>query len=450
MLLIYVDKLTNRVGYTMNIVFRVILHCEFAITTDRSAFEQHSGAKLCYSHEPCHEAVCIKPARLLFATSIEEQDTHFFLHQGQPALYPVYGQHLDLPYDPFAAIFFTITRYEEYLPFHRDAHGRFTATESLAYKEGYLQTAVVDRWALAIRDRIANRFSNFVFPTRCFEVEETVDIDAAYCYKHKGVFRTLIGMARDGIGNHNPDEVRHRLRVLCNKEEDPFDTFDYIIDLKHKHKGLKLIFFTLLGDYSQYDKPVSHNNSHFRQLLQHIGDHAKIGIHPSYGTMEEPRRIEIEAQRLEDILHRTIVRSRFHFLRLQLPVSYRQLAQSDIQHDYTMGYAEVLGFRAGTATPHPFYDLEWNCEGNLTVHPFVAMDTTLQKYMALSPESALHAYKKIIDETFAVGSTFNAIWHNQNLCEQFGWQGWRQVYEQTIDYACSLMNHGTTSHPLNT
>ena len=42
-----------------------------------------------------------------------------------------------LPYDIFAASFYLISRYEEYLPHVKDEYGRFTAEESLAYKNGF-------------------------------------------------------------------------------------------------------------------------------------------------------------------------------------------------------------------------------------------------------------------------------------------------------------------------
>jgi hypothetical protein len=62
------------------------------------------------------------------------------------------------------------------------------------------------------------------------------------------------------------------------------------------------------------------------------------------------------------------------------------------------------------------------------------MDTTLQKYMSLKSSDAIEVIKKHIDEARAVGSVFNCIWHNQNLCGLYGWDGWREVYETMIEY----------------
>lgn len=440
MLLIYVPKLTNRAGYTINVVMRDILQTDFAITVDPQAFRNHEGPRLCYANSPVEgcDAPFVKSARLLFETTIEEQQCHPFAHNGMTALFPVFARDAVMPFDPFAAIFFMLSRYEEYLPHRKDSHGRFMATESLAYKTGFLQTAVVDRWALMLRDILRDRYPELTFRSRTFSFEQTVDIDAAYCYLHKGTFRTVMGLLRDGIHRHDPEEVRHRLRVLLKKEEDPYDTFDYILELSQKYTyRSNLIFFTLMGDYGIYDKPASPHCSEYRELLQHLGDYAKMGVHGSYYSAEEPARLEREIARLSDILHRSIVRNRFHFLRFNLPYAYRNLQQHNILHDYSMGYAEVPGFRCGTCTPVPFFDLNSDQEGNLTMHPFMAMDTTFHTHLKLGTDETIRQLHSLVDEVKAVEGTFCCIFHNQNLSDDFDWKGWRTVYEDLLEYAAT-------------
>lgn len=438
MLLIYVPKLTNRLGYTINVVMRDILQTDFAITTDVGTFERHKGPRLCYAPHPVGGSAVpfFQSTRLTFDTTIEEQDCHYFLYDGIPALFPVYSNEAALPFDPFAAIFFMLSRYEEYLPHRKDEHGRFMPTESIAHRHGFLQIAVVDRWALMIRDAILRHYPDATFPTRVFNFEQTIDIDAAYSYLHKGFFRSFMGALRDGIHRHNPAGVRRRLRVIMGKEPDPFDTFDYIIEKSQQYKKRNtLIFFALLGDYGKYDKPASYLNNDFRQLLQHIGDYSKIGIHGSYYSAGDPLCIEKETQRLADILHRPIVRNRYHFLRFDLPHAYHNLLRVGIHHDYSMGYAEVPGFRCGTCTTVPFFDLGSDQEIDLKIHPFAVMDTTLNTHLGLSPDEAKAQLHALVDEVHTVGGTFCCIFHNQNLCEAYGWKGWRSVYEDTIKYA---------------
>lgn len=435
MLLIYTPRITNRLGYTIKIVFNTILRVEYTITTDQALFIKHDGPKLQYCEQRFCDAPYIKCSHLLFETIIDEQPTNYFSDKGSAALFPVYGRDLDLTFDLFASVFYIISRYEEYLPHREDKHGRFLAQDSIAYQNGFLDKAIIDRWSLIAAELIKKYYPEFTVPHRNYRFVQTVDIDAAYCYLNKGFFRTLTGLFRDIFHLHDFVEAKCRMRTIFKKEKDPYDTFDYILNLKMKYKGTYLIFFTLLADYGIHDKSISYHNNDFRMLLQHLGDYAKMGIHPSYHSIEEPHKLEIEANRLSEILHRTIVRNRFHFLRFRLPQSYNNLIQNNILHDYSMGYAETPGFRAGTTTPYPFYDVENDQETALTIHPFVLMDTTLKNYLTLTPAEAMKSIQSHVDECREIGSDFNCIWHNQNLCEKFGWENWNTVYEFMMEYA---------------
>jgi len=434
MLLIYVPKMTNRLGYTINVIFRDILGVPYAITHQKDLFLSHTEERLCYGPLKVgdNQVPYLRSCHLLFDTVIEDQDYGYFEFEGKPALFPVYGADCALPFDIFAAVFYMISRYEEYLPHAVDEHGRFLSEDSVASRHGFLQMAVVDRWALRIRSLIQAYYPTFSFPHRQVHFLHTIDIDSAYSFRHKPLFRTVMGALRD-FELHNLTEVRHRFRVLRNKEEDPFDTFDYIIDVNQRHQG-DLLFFALLGDFGIYDKPIPYQNNEFRQLLQHLGDYAKVGIHGSYYSAEEPERLQRETVRLREILHRPIVRNRFHFLRFPLPLAYEHLVRCGIQHDYSMGYADRPGFRCGTGSEIPFFNLSSDQESPLHIHPFVVMDTTLHTHQQLSVDESKQQLKQLVDEVKAVGGTFTDIFHNQNLCEQYGWEGWRGVYEGMMNY----------------
>lgn len=432
MLLIHTPRMSNRLGYTLNVLFGHLLHIDYSITTDEALFLAHSDAKLCYGPRRIGDALFLKSSRLLFETSIDEQQPRPFRHGSQWMLFPVYGGSPDLPFDPLAAIFYMVSRYEEYLPHREDEHGRMLSGEHIAVAEGFKDEPVVDQWALMVGRVIADRYPDFHIPHRQYQFVQTVDIDAAWCFLHKGVYRTLMGILRDLVVRRDTEEVRRRMRVLFHREDDPFDTFDYIISLHPRSPNSHLIFFALLADYGQYDKPSGYNNPHTRELLQHLGDYAKVGLHPGYHSLENPQNVGVEAARLEGILHRTIVRSRYHFLRLHLPRSYRVLQRVGLRHDYSMGYADTTGFRAGISSPYPFYDLERDVETPLTIHPFCTMDTTLQRYLRLSPEEGLERYRQLIANVKAVNGVFCNIVHNQNLCDLYGWRGWRAVYEQML------------------
>ena len=435
MLLIHVPKLTNRLGYTLNVVFNHLLHAEYSITTDAQYYLQFGGAKLSYGRERLDDSLFIKCHSLLFETTIEDQEPRAECIDGQWILFPVYGHDLDFSFDPLAAVFYMVSRYEEYLPHYEDAHGRFLASESLAFQKGFLEQPVVDQWAQMLKTKISERYPDFETAKRNYLFELTVDVDAAWCYLHKGTYRSTLGFLRDLFARRDLEEVARRFRVLRRVEPDPFDTFDYILATKQRAPKSHLFFFALLADYGPYNKPASYLNRYMRELVQHLDDYAKMGIHPGYDTLEQPQLLDTEMKRLESIIHRPIIRSRFHFLRLRLPLSYRILRRAGISDDYSMGYADAVGFRAGISVPYPFYDLERDHENELLIHPFCVMDTTLKKYLGMTPGEGLEQYKRLIDSVRAVEGTFCCVIHNQNLTELFGWAGWQEVFEQMVDYA---------------
>jgi hypothetical protein len=105
---------------------------------------------------------------------------------------------------------------------------------------------------------------------------------------------------------------------------------------------LQPLYFILIANYGEYDKNLPVNNLKFQQLIKSLSDYAEVGIHPSFGSSTSYKLLTSEIERLSRILNREIVISRQHFLRLDFPITYRNLIQADITDDYTMGYASAL------------------------------------------------------------------------------------------------------------
>lgn len=439
MLLIHVPRVTNRLGYTLNVLFHHIFRVDYELTVDEELFTSHEGPKLCYGPHPVGDAPFLKSSSLLFQTTIEEQSLRCQPVNGITALFPVHNAASILPFDLFSAAFYCLSRYEEYLPHFTDMHGRFPASECVASREGFLGKLVVDRWVMMLLEKLKDCYQDFHIPSRPFTLENTIDIDAAYCYKHKGFIRSVVGLGRDLFSPTQTSDFHRRLRVMFRKEPDPFDSFDYIINVHNSYPSFKLKFFPLMADYNVYDKPINYQNPEFRQLLQHLCDYAKMGLHASYASHDDASLIANESERLSSLLHRKTVRNRYHFLRLSLPESYNVLIENGILHDYTMGYADMPGFRSGTCMPYPFFDLESDCETPLFIHPFAVMDSTFYYYKKSTVEEAWNSYRELLDEAVEMGGVISLLWHNQSLCESFGWQGWRGLYERVLDYADSAV-----------
>jgi hypothetical protein len=140
-----------------------------------------------------------------------------------------------------------------------------------------------------------------------------------------------------------------------------------------------------------------------------------------------------EIERLEEIVTKRIHKSRQHYLKLQFPFSYQTLIDQEITDDYTMGFADIAGFRAGTARAFLWFDLSKNEVTTLRVHPFAYMDGTLNEYLHLSPEDAKNKIKQLHEEVNQYGGDFIFIWHNETLGDKRKWKGWLEVFYYTLD-----------------
>ena len=201
----------------------------------------------------------------------------------------------------------------------------------------------------------------------------------------------------------------------------------FSLSIQEKY-DLETIYFFLVSDYGVNDKPVPFYNQEYQSLIKHLADYAKVGIHPGFNSNQNPDRLKTEKKRLESIIHRSVEKSRQHFLILHLPHTYQKLVENDITEDYSMGYAAHTGFRAGTCTPYRFYDLDLETPTELIVYPFALMEATLKYYMKLKPEESKQHISEIIQKVKAVNGTFIGLWHNETLSDQDIWKGWRDVF----------------------
>ncbi len=438
-LLIYVSKKSSRIRYTFKLVFSDILLMDYELTSDLDAFLSADRPKMQYSQKPFSDDIFFQSNGLLLEKGIDTIELEPLEYDGINVFFPVNEQLSALPFDVFSAIFYLVTRYEEYLPFVRDIHGRFTAENSASHKLGFLQKPVVNIWALKIRDILLKKYPELNYSERNYKYRPTYDIDSAWAYAQKGLVRSIGGyfLALKRMDWH---DIKERTAVLLKQKKDPFDTFDLQLQYQKKY-DLKPVYFFLYAHYSRFDKNINTRNRRFKMLIKKIVDYSKIGIHPSYYSLEKPELVTQELEGLEKIVNKEINRSRQHFLRLVLPETYRTLLDNDITDDYTMGYAALPGFRAGICTTYNFYDLDIERETPLRIHPFAVMDGTLRDYMNLTPADALIVIRNLIKEVRAVNGTFISLWHNESLSDQLRWKGWRKLYEDMLQMATEPKTH---------
>jgi len=431
--LIFVPKSTSRLRYVFRLVFKDLLKIPYRLLQDIDEFQSADKPKMTYGEKLDGDTIYFASCGLLSKRGVDSVDLEPFDYEDEKAFFPIYDKASVIPFDVFSSIFYLVSRYEEYLPFVRDEHGRFTAHLSISAQLGVLEKPLVNIWALLVKEKLQEKFPEMTFPERRYKFVATYDIDSAFAYAQKGLVRSLGGYFLSARKMDWKDIV-DRTRVLFFGKKDPFNTFDRQIAYRKKY-GLWSIYFILYGRYGQFDKNINIRNRTFRFLIKRLSDYARIGIHPSYNTVEQPELLNFEISNLEKVINKDVKCSRQHFLRLVLPGTYRSLIDNDITDDYSMGYAALPGFRAGICSSFNFFDLDLEVETKLRIHPFAVMDGTLRDYMDLTPTDAIEQIQTLVDEVKKVKGTFISLWHNESLSDQKRWEGWRRVYETLLEMA---------------
>ncbi|MFN7115493.1 MAG: polysaccharide deacetylase family protein [Saprospiraceae bacterium] len=436
-LLIYTPIITPRVQYAWEVLLHYALHTEFLLTSDHTVYKSAQVAKINYSNQRLlTKEVFIPQGNLLLEADIRPQSLSVFQHEGLPAFFQQNTPDTDFPFDLPALAFYLVSRYEEYLPFESDAHGRFEAPQSLAFQHHFLQQPLVNEWALRLCELLQHLFPQLNITKPDYHFTPTYDLDLAWAYCHRGWLRTLGGYGRD-LFRGDFKTLRRRWRVQQGQEQDPFFTYNFLQNLHEKHQ-IEPYLFILLGNYAIYDKNIHYKNKYFQKLIQHLALHYQVGIHPSYASNENTTRLREEVRRLFNIIGEPVVRSRQHFLKLKFPQTYQNLLALNIYADYSLGYASAIGFRASIAQAYPWYDLSQETKTPLLLHPFQVMDVTLKDYLKLSPQEAKAAVSFMLEKIRAVGGTFSPLWHNSSLSDVEGWTAWRRLYEEIVEMAIEM------------
>lgn len=344
---------------------------------------------------------------------------------GKP-LIEKHGESILLHADLIASSYFLMSRYEEWVRTDgRDIHGRFMGTESIAYKGGFINRPIIEEYGKILRRILREIGVEINEPqTGIAKVYLTHDVDQPFLYQN---YRSLLSSAYRSLKNKN-GEFKTAFNVLRgNYTQDPAYVFRWILERNTqfaKSFGKEcetILFFKSAIKVAKQDKPT--------YSLQHAGivdlfkssanANIKLGLHNSYQSAHQPELIAKEKKQLENACQQEISYTRYHYLRSKKITDFNYLIEAGITDDFTMGYADVAGFRLGTCRATKWINPATKTLTNLNLHPLVMMDISLtdKRYMNLSYPEALIYCKKLINQANKYQSEISLLWHNNALKE---------------------------------
>lgn len=430
MLLVYSHKITPRLKYTFKQICTQILGIKVSFTTKVEEFIAHDSLKMSFTNQPLGNEFHVRSHKLLFEQGLSDTEINIQDWENTKCFFST-GEKSELPFDIFSATFYLLSRYEEYLPHVKDEYGRFMVTESLAYNNGFLHQPVVDIWAYKFKSALQRRFPDFEFPERSYTIKPIIDVPMAYNYLYKGLMRTIGGILKD-LSSFKFKLIYERFLVLFGFLKDPYNTFNYIVN-KQKSSPFKFLVFFLIGEYSTYDKNININKRKFQSLIKSVSDYSEIGLKASYLSISDLKLLKKEKEKMESVINTDLQSSRFSHNKFNLPDSYRNLIDLEIAQDYSMGYLNTLGFRAGTCTPFLFYDLDYEIRTPLKICPFQMIDFALINTISFLDKK--QELLKLIAEIKKVDGTFTAIFHNYTFSNDERWKGFKELFNLILTSA---------------
>ncbi len=347
-----------------------------------------------------------------------------------PLLFPTpsHIQGAMMPFDLPAAIFYFASLYSHYSPSQKDEHERIKEADNFIFKNSLHQKPLLHLYAKEFRKKlIENGYPNFEMPGN-FSVQYTMDVDNPWKYLNKGFLINLGGAMRDLLTG-KIQLVKNRIRILVSKK-DPFFTFPFMASF-FKDKNAK--FFFLVAHHSPNDGRFNLNNSAYRNLINKWVNEWKMhaGIHPSYTSSTTPNRIAEEKAALEKWAG-PITDSRQHYLRFQLPSTFREIIKAGIQNEYSICSRSQGGFVCGLAISFPWFDIEKREMTDLMLHPAQVMDRSFLQEMKTGPKEAMEKVLELAEQVKEVNGNFILILHNETFSNFGEWAGWKSHWLETI------------------
>ncbi|MDC0478787.1 hypothetical protein OAN35_01090 [Flavobacteriaceae bacterium] len=429
MILVYSHKITPRLTYIFRQIFIRVLELPVDFTSAIEKFVSHSGPKLSYTHQPLGNEFFIASHDLLFQKGIQEVPIEVSNWSNIPAFFKL-GKSSQLPYDIFAASFFLMTRYEEFLPQVKNDLGAFVAYQSLASKNNFLEMPVVDLWAVRLKEKLHEFFPELPHVSwKKPKFQPIISVVNPYKYEKKSLLLKLSDTL-SALWQLDFFSIIEQSLVLLGLQKDPHNNFEELEAL-FKKTGNQPLYFFLFSKNTFYDRGVSIHNFSFRRLIKNTADLNQVSLLASHAAQQESKSLNYERQQLKKLIIKKIDSVRFNYGLLTTSLGYYNLLEEEIQKDYSMGYSDEVGYRASTAVPFYFYDLNNELQTSLKIHPVVADEAGLRKF------SNQNAFKKLMElyENLPTSSAFHGVsFSNAILNAEEMKNSWRDQFINYIQY----------------
>ena len=361
-----------------------------------------------------------------------------FLEEKTPILFGdnslnITNKSIECGMDIFASSFFMLTRWEEHVNQSKDQHKRFPASESLAYKYNFLERPIVNEYIEMIKKMLLSLGFQASFKQREYQLILTHDIDHIYMWDSfkKFLFTLLKDLIKRPSFKNFYQNIYYYIQVLFKLKKDPYDTYEYIMELSESI-NVKSHFFFMGKGVTQYDNHYNSGSKAVKKIVEHIVQKGHyVGIHPTYNAYNSTEQFRKEKQELEQNFDTDIQFGREHYLRFEVPETWQVWEDNNMKWDSTINYADNDGFRSGTCYEYSIYNILSQKKLNLKEKPLIVMDAN--SIDMLQPDEMEKNILMLIGQVEKYKGEFVLLWHNSSF-NTVKWKKYKKVYENIIHY----------------
>ena len=338
------------------------------------------------------------------------------------------GMHV-IHYDVLGLTYWMLARVEEINREDLDEYERFPAVSSHAFKHGYLNRPIVDEWLYILAQVIQRQWPDIELKRMDFSIKLSHDVDQPSLYAFKQWQAILWMMAGHVIKRGDLKafltapyvKIATRNKLLSS---DPYNTFDWIMTVAEKSNLQSAFYFICGRTDASFDAAYEPEDPVIKRLMNDIHNRGhEIGLHPSYNTFRCPNTLKKEAEKLRHIcakegIYQSQWGGRMHYLRWQQPTTQEAWAEAGMDYESSLGYADQIGFRCGTAHEFTAFDALKDRQYQLKIRPLIVMDNTIfsEKYMHVtSGDEAFSILKDLKWKVERVKGQLTLLFHNDTF-----------------------------------
>ncbi len=339
-------------------------------------------------------------------------------------------------------IFFMLSRYEEVVGKHRadmDKHGRFPAENSISVKNGFIDRPIVNEdiellWSWIDSFQLGYKRKEW-WKEASFIACLTHDIDWVLKYGFRSSVKVIMTSASLLVRRLKPGEafkyLLEHVKTKLNYRNDPYWTFDTIMDLEQKYGATSSLYF-MIGGTTDFDDRYKIDSKKVKELIKHVENNGfEVGYHGSFDSYKSLQIILKEKLKLDTLVTADVYGCRQHYLRFIVPYTWRVQQRCGLLYDTTLGFADCDGFRCGICLPFKPYDLLFDKVLDIWEIPLITMDATLDSYLNLNSEEALARLMHLMEVTRNYKGVFTLLTHNTSFSTR-ELTDWQQNYERVL------------------